>query len=72
MQQTYKQAIRSFVLALMVMMIATISVQAQGPDTFDEPTPAQDVPIDGGVSLLLAGTAAYGIKRMKANKLRKH
>gem|GEM_PF-1573975 len=51
-----------------VLLMATTNVQAQGPDTFDEPTPAQDVPIDGGVSLLLAGTAAYGIKKLRRKK----
>ncbi|HAI85216.1 MAG TPA: hypothetical protein DCL43_16275 [Chitinophagaceae bacterium] len=53
---------------MVVLLIAATNVQAQGPDTFDEPSPAQDVPIDGGVSLLLAGTAAYGIKKLRQHK----
>ena len=53
---------------MVVLLIAATNVQAQGPDTFDEPSPAQDAPIDGGVSLLLAGTAAYGIKKLRKRK----
>ncbi|HAI84396.1 MAG TPA: hypothetical protein DCL43_12080 [Chitinophagaceae bacterium] len=53
---------------MIVLLIAATNVQAQGPDTFDEPSPAQDVPLDGGVSLLLAGTAAYGIKKLQQKK----
>ena len=53
---------------MVVLLIAATHVQAQGPDTFDEPSPAQDAPIDGGVSLLLAGTAAYGIKKLRKKR----
>ena len=55
-------------IAILTTVATTTAVQAQGPDTFDEPSPAQDAPIDGGVSLLLAGTAAYGIKKLQRKK----
>ena len=54
-------------IAILTTVAASTTVQAQ-PDTFDEPSPAQDAPIDGGVSLLLAGTAAYGIKKLQRKK----
>ncbi|MFN4007231.1 MAG: PID-CTERM protein-sorting domain-containing protein [Chitinophagaceae bacterium] len=62
----YKQAIRSFVLALMVVMLA-IGAQAQNPDPWDDADSA-DVPLDGGLSLLVAAGAGYGIKKYRDNK----
>ena len=35
-----------------------------------QPTPPQDAPIDGGLSLLIAGGLGYGIKKMREKKKR--
>ena len=61
-------SLATVLIAILTTVVTTTTVQAQGPDTFDEPSPAQDAPIDGGVSLLLAGTAAYGIKKLRQHK----
>ncbi|MCB2408793.1 PID-CTERM protein-sorting domain-containing protein [Hymenobacter lucidus] len=42
---------------------------AQGPGN-GGPRPADTVPIDGGVSLLLAAGAAYGLRRLRQSKSR--
>ena len=62
----YKQAIRSFVLALMVVMLA-IGAQAQSPDPWDDADSA-DVPLDGGLSLLVAAGAGYGVKKYRDSR----
>ena len=41
-----------------------VLVQAQPEDNGGDPAP-QDTPIDGGLSVLLAAGAAYGVKRMR-------
>lgn len=58
-------------LCLLVVAISVTTIAVAQPDGFDEATASQDVPLDGGVSLLLAGTAAYGIKRMRNKQQRK-
>ena len=41
---------------------------AQDPDPQAGPPPPNDAPIDGGVSLLLAAGAAYGVKKYREHK----
>ena len=43
---------------------------AQGPSTGGPApgTPAAEVPLDGGASLLLAGGVAYGLKQIRARR----
>ena len=53
--------IKSTILTIAVMLTA-YTVQAQGPGLPGEP---EDTPIDGGVTLALAATAAYGIKKLR-------
>lgn len=36
--------------------------------TFAQPDPPNDAPIDGGLSLLLAAGAAYGVKKYREHK----
>ena len=36
--------------------------------TFAQPDPPVDTPIDGGLSLLLAAGAAYGVKKYREHK----
>ena len=49
-------------LLVMVAIVLPCFVMAQDPGG------GPDVPIDGGLSLLLAAGAAYGVKRYKNNK----
>ncbi|TGE18956.1 PID-CTERM protein-sorting domain-containing protein [Hymenobacter elongatus] len=44
--------------------------QAQGPGTGGPRPGVTTAPIDGGVSLLLAAGAAYGLKRLRQNRRR--
>ncbi|MBF9142844.1 hypothetical protein I2I01_14435 [Hymenobacter sp. BT439] len=39
-----------------------------GPGPGTPVTPATDVPLDGGASLLLAAGAAYGLKRLRQSR----
>ena len=52
----------AFVLILICCMVLPLAMYAQGP-----PDP-EDVPIDGGLSLLLAAGAAYGVKKYRDGK----
>ena len=55
-------------LTTLIMLLAlTCSLQAQG-DTGDGDGQTADVPVDGGISLLLAAGAAYGARRLKRYK----
>ncbi len=39
--------------------------------TFAQPDPPDDTPIDGGLTLLLAAGAAYGVKKYRDGKQQK-
>jgi hypothetical protein len=58
-----------FLPGLIIALVATAVAVAQpgsgGPMPGDPPVNPTPVPIDGGVSLLLAGGVAYGIKRLR-------
>jgi hypothetical protein len=55
-------------LTTLIMLLAlTCSLQAQG-DTGDGDGQTADVPVDGGISLLLAAGAGWGISRLKHEK----
>ena len=47
---------------------AAVAQPSSGGPTPSQPTP---VPIDGGVSLLLAAGGAYGLKRLRASRAKK-
>lgn len=49
-------------LVLFVLLVCSVSVFAQGPTLPDDP---ENVPIDGGISLLVAAGIGYGAKKMK-------
>jgi len=55
-------AIIQGILLLLVLCMPSL-LHAQGPGFGDD---TDDVPIDGGLSLLIAAGAGYGIKRMSA------
>ncbi|MDG1728677.1 MAG: hypothetical protein P8K68_06755 [Algibacter sp.] len=46
--------------------VFTTSVMAQGPGGFDDNV--VDVPLDGGLAVLIVGAAAYGVKKLRQNK----
>ncbi|WP_223650417.1 PID-CTERM protein-sorting domain-containing protein [Hymenobacter psoromatis] len=55
------------------LLLAVGAAQAQsGPPTTGPPTtnplPPTAVPIDGGASLLLAGSVAYGLRRLRQKR----
>jgi hypothetical protein len=58
-----KKLILSAFFALAIGFVAS----AQPPFDPLNPNPA-GIPVDGGVSLLLASGAAFGIKKLRANK----
>jgi len=47
-----------------VIMILSLPVKAQ--DDFDPPE--DDIPVDGGITLLLAAGVGYGAKKLRDNK----
>lgn len=50
---------------LCILMISTIPAMAQDEELGTEaPDPGSSVPVDGGLSLLLAAGAAYGGRRL--------
>jgi hypothetical protein len=53
----------SILLTILLMVISVNFCQAQDPGDPSANDPA--VPIDGGITLLLAVGAAYGVRRLK-------
>lgn len=66
-----KSLLLKCVLPVLALVVATGALAlAQAPNT-GGPGPGPDptaIPIDGGVSLLLAGGVAYGLKRLRARR----
>lgn len=67
-----KRILSSVALPVAVWALSTVAALAQPTTGGPAPgTPAVDptqTPIDGGVSLLLAGGVAYGLRRLRARK----
>lgn len=57
------------VLVLLVAVGETVLAQAPA-DGGPSPTGPTAIPLDGGVSLLLAGGVAYGLKRLRNRRKR--
>lgn len=58
---------KKFIRILFILMIASMPVLAQeelGSETDGPPSMGGDVPVDGGLSLLLAAGAAFGSRRL--------
>ena len=59
-------------LATILLFSLETGLQAQddllATEDTPPPNPGQDVPVDGGISLLLAAGVAYGIKRTRKGK----
>lgn len=47
-----------------ILVLGSLAVQAQPGDPGDDP----DVPVDGGVTLLVAAGVGYGIKRYRDSR----
>ena len=63
---------RHFLLSTLVVtavcMLASHSARAQPGSGGPAPTGPTGVPIDGGASLLLAGGAAYGLRKLRQRR----
>ena len=58
--------------SLFIVLVATAVAVAQpgsgGPEPGSIPSDPDVIPIDGGVSLLLAGGVAYGLQRLRGRR----
>ena len=59
------QLLYNALFTLVFTFLPLISLLAQDPGGFDDPTAGIDVPIDGGLSLLIAAGVGYGIKKVR-------
>lgn len=59
---------KSKLFTIVFGLIATMNLFAQGPVFDDNVQDVNGIPLDGGLSLLVAGAAAYGIKKLRENK----
>jgi hypothetical protein len=55
-------------LMLCILLLSAVSSLAQGPDDPSTDDPGSDVPVDGGLSLMLAAGAAYGVRRVRCRR----
>lgn len=60
----YSRSILTIITFFAVLCFLPMPAHAQGDDP--------DVPIDGGLSLLLAAGVGYGIKKVKESKMKNH
>lgn len=61
------QILKSLTLLSMLVFVITLTAQAQ-VDDFGDAGP-NDLPIDGGLSVLIAAGVGYGIKKNKHKKM---
>ncbi len=57
------------IIVLFAMIVLPLLSMAQDPDGFGD-FGGDALPVDGGLSLLVAGGIGYGIKKIKERKLR--
>ena len=62
MKSIYK-IVQLFVVILALTSATSVSAQPSFDDDVED-----GIPLDGGLSLLIAGAAAYGIKKLSKNK----
>ena len=55
---------------LISIFILTICFLLPVITLFAQPTPPSDAPIDGGLSLLIAGGVGYGVKKIKEKRMK--
>jgi hypothetical protein len=63
----YRIALRSFLIATLLVITASVT-NAQAPDPWDDNNSSDAVPVDGGISLLVAAGIGYGAKKLRDNK----
>ena len=68
---SFLHAFYGAVACLMLTVGAALAQPSTGGPTPNNQPPADQVPIDGGVSLLLAAGGAYGLKRLRAARAKK-
>lgn len=64
-KDTFKKLSKILVLVF-VLATSAVSAQTGFGDDVDDAGPG--IPLDGGLSLLLAGAAAYGVKKLRDHK----
>lgn len=52
----------------LLAIITLIALPVMAQDNF--PDPEEDIPIDGGITLLLAAGAGYGAKKLKEKRMK--
>jgi hypothetical protein len=60
--------IRRITMLIMACLIIAITTVGQGPGGVDDLGNEPDVPVDGGISLLLAAGAVYGGSKIRRQK----
>ena len=60
-----KNKLINIALLVFCFLILALPVIAQ-------PTPPSDAPIDGGLSLLIAGGVGYGVKKIKQKRMKQN
>ena len=68
---SFLHAFYGAVACLMLTAGAALAQPGSGGPTPNTPPPATEIPIDGGISLLLAAGGAYGLKRLRAARAKK-
>ena len=63
-----KRLLPALALVITCSAIALAQPNNGGPGADPDPVAPTDTPIDGGVSLLLAGGVAYGVKHLRARR----
>ena len=68
----YLKLTLSAVVMIIIFCCLPFLVHALPPDPCSDPTaPGCDVPIDGGLSLLLAAGVGYGVKKIRDSRKKK-
>ena len=59
-------------IIIIFALVCTTNINAQGPTAFGDNVqdvdPPDAIPLDGGLSILLLGAAAFGVKKLRDNR----
>ncbi len=66
-KNTFNKMLKIFIIVLTLTSTATLTAQTGFGDDVDD-TGGGGIPLDGGLSLLIAGAAVYGIKKLREHK----
>lgn len=69
-----KKAVKMFVLLSSVFLLIIVTSNKISAQTLPDPTtdPDQGIPLDGGLSLLVAAGIGYGVKKVRDNRKKKN